>query len=217
MKIDKKYFEPKRLKQRIIIVFPDKSKIILSKIQKRAIELKTKINIEKVKKIIVLETLKHWKSRTVPTKFDFDRTWERELESNYFLEGCLKFQKDTVKEFEKKFGKDSYPDVVVHKESELGILGEDKKAVLFDSKENKYLEKLHTQEFKKAQEYAKKMAIKNKKEAEFKDMAELGNTVFYQMFRPAIMGLMFASMSEGKGKVIALSDGGRTKVYGGKR
>lgn len=142
---------------------------------------------EIVKKIIKERVEKHWKEKTVLTKFG-DTSWE-----NWKL--------DKIQwELEEK-GKFKYPPFWTDRKE---IKDFDK----WSKKSNEWMEK---QRAIVKKEYDKRKIVPDKI---FKNMAELTEEVFYYMFRGFIMGIAFSEISKGRGKTILLGDDGSKTAVG---
>ena len=144
----------------------------------------------------------HWRKKTVPTKFEWDESWEANFEDNKFWELYMK-DHSVKQQYEEKYGKGTYPGVVVPPQS----LEEEKKRlphqviIANDTEQAKYLDKLGDDHFSKLKKKAKEMAVGFKP---FKNQVELAPKVMYQIIRVPIMGIMFSELTKGKGKVVGL-------------
>lgn len=154
---------------------------------------------------------KHWETKTVPTKFSWDESWEADCEDEIFWKLYMD-DHSVQQQYEERYGKGSYPRVIVPPQ----LLKEEQERlpniviIANNTKQAKYLDKLHDENFDKLRKKSREMADREFKP--FKTQAELAPKVMYQLIRVALMGIMFSEMTEGKGKVVGIGKDKQT-VY----
>ena len=219
--------------KKLIIQFSDNSVFkVIDKDQLTALKMKLtndNLTLEEFTRLFVKEVERHWKNKTVPTKFDFDITWEEHLWDEIFDKYYQKLKKQKEKEIREKIGevsiitsRDNFEREI--KENNLQVIEEGvakaKKPfkgliIARESEKGKLYEEIWKKYFSLAKEKADTEFKKRRKEAErlFKTQAELAEKVFYQYIRPYLLGILLGKIGGG-GSMITSEEGRITFVKG---
>jgi len=222
--------------EKLIIHLPDNSIFrVIDKSQITALKMKLtneNLTLKEFTKIFVKEVERHWKNKTVPTKFDFDITWEKYLRDKIFDKYYRKFEPKREKEIREKIGEVSIITGMNNferevKENNLQVIEEGvakaKKPfrgliIAIESQKGKLYEEIWKKYFSLAKEKADAEFKKRRKEAErlFKNQAELAEKVFYQYIRPYLFGVLLGKMG-GRGSIITSEEQNRITLVKGEK
>ena len=103
----------------------------------------------------------HWKNKTIPTKFEWDESWKKGYENGEFWKLYME-DYSVQQQYEKKYGKGSYPGLVVPPK----FLEDEKKLfpnqviIANNTEQAKYLDKLHDGHFDKLRKDVAETIIK---------------------------------------------------------
>lgn len=187
--------------------------------------LKSKLNdedmsFEEFKSFFVKDVEKHWNNKTVPSKWPWDFTWERELEDDIWHKLYRKLDGWEEKEEKKSFG---YPvsslipvkwfdKEVKEKNARIirdGVAVKDNKLILRNgTEEAKICNEISDRYANLIKKETEKEFEKRRKEADnkYKSQAELAKEVLYYHIRGRLMGIILSKATDGKTGGIATSD-----------
>ena len=213
--------------KKIITQLPDGSVFcVKDKNKLSALKMKLKVDelsIEEFISIFIKKVEKHWDKRTVPTKFPFDISWEKDLWGEIFDKYHNKFEHEKEKEIKEKVGKFIYitgranferavkeknleaveDGVAVYTKDSHDpdkLLSEGKRIITWNSKMGEKYRKILDKFFKLVKKEADKEFAKRKEEAKnrFKNQSKLAEEVFYQYIRPYLIGIILSKATKGK-------------------
>ena len=213
--------------KRIIAQLPDGSVFcVKNKNKLSALKMKLKVDelsIEEFISIFIKKVEKHWDKRTIPTKFPFGISWEKDLWEEIFDKYHDKFEHEKEKEIKEKVGKFIYITGKANferavKEKNLKVvedgtavytkdshdpdklLSEGKRIITWDSRMGEEYRKILDKFFKLVKKEADKEFAKRKEEAKnrFKNQSKLAEEVFYQYIRPYLIGVILSKATKGK-------------------
>ncbi|MDP3026795.1 MAG: hypothetical protein Q8N63_03735 [Nanoarchaeota archaeon] len=178
------------------------------------------ISFEEFKQIFIKEVIKHWKNRTIPTKWPWDCSWEEDFKDDIWHRLYHELYDWEEREVKKTFGykvagltsarwfldevnrenAKLIKEGVAIKNNELIIRKDTEEAKIYDEISERYGKLVHDEtqkEFEKRKEEAKNR---------FKNQAELAKEVLYYSIRGRLMGVILSKATKGKSGSIVTSD-----------
>lgn len=180
------------------------------------------LSLDEFESIFVDEVEKHWKNKTVPTKFSFDVSWEEDLKNEIWHKLYYKLYSWEDREVKKTFGyavasltpvrwfdKDVKEenvklirDGIALKNNKLVLRNDTKEAKIYWEISERFSEIVKKETEK---EFTKRRAEAKKR---FKNQAELAKEVFYQYIRPYLMGILLSKATKrGVGTLVTSNKG----------
>ena len=163
---------------------------------------------------------KHWKERTVPTKFPWDISWEEDIKGDLEYKLYNKFYEWKERKVKKTFGYNVksivparwFEDEIKKEKARIikeGIALKNNKLIIRnDTKEASIYHKISSEYHEIIAKKAEKEYEKNKNQLlkKFKDQASLAKEVFYQYVRPYLFGILLNKATKGKSGSIITSE-----------
>lgn len=216
-----------RERKEIVIYLPDCSVFsIKDKDKLTALNMKLKIeglSIDNFTHLFTKEVKKHWKNKTVPTKFPFDISWEKDLRDEIWYEYYEKTIAPKSNEIKRKIGRVFYVtgranfERAVQEKNlkviEDGVAREKGELILaWDSVKGKLYKEILDKFSKIIQDKTEKEFLKRKDEAKnrFKNQAQLAEEVFYQYVRSYLSGIKLSKARKRKLGSIITSENNKT-------
>ena len=94
-----------KLKDNSIYTIPKEwMKALKHKMISEGLHINDKVDVDLIKEVLIEETDKHWKKKTVPTKYGVNESWKEHCERNLFWKNVMvsesKHQTEVKKELE---------------------------------------------------------------------------------------------------------------------